>query len=94
MKKHIAVLLSLSIILSSCSKGNDVARVEPVADEDIKTESVEQDIESSVAESMKDENTSHHEIPKKFCENHPYVCTTIESVISIAPRYFFNRLYN
>ncbi|MCA6071459.1 MAG: hypothetical protein LE168_03635, partial [Endomicrobium sp.] len=30
--KHIAVLLSLSIILSSCSKGNDIGRVSQTND--------------------------------------------------------------
>ncbi|MCA6071185.1 MAG: hypothetical protein LE168_02170, partial [Endomicrobium sp.] len=45
----------LSIILSSCSKGNDVARVEPVADEDVKTELAAPRDESALTEVRRDD---------------------------------------
>ncbi|MCA6071148.1 MAG: hypothetical protein LE168_01985, partial [Endomicrobium sp.] len=43
-----------SIILSSCGKGNDVARVEPVADEVVKTEPAAPRDESALTEARID----------------------------------------
>ncbi|MCA6071046.1 MAG: hypothetical protein LE168_01455 [Endomicrobium sp.] len=90
MKKHIAVLLSLSIILSSCSKGNDVARVEPVADEDIKTESVEKELEPKATDYSLSESPAVPSDSYKFpsgsviedCYHHPFYCGAI--VLGIA----------